>query len=275
MTRAVETRGDRVALAQDAGLGRVSLVSMLAGTLVAYGAFAVLLAVTAAVAKSAGLEADLSANEWRRLGTVGGVVVAAVLFVCYLFGGYVAGRMSRRAGSTHGFLVFVFSLVVAVGVTGLVNLFTDGEVILANLRNVGVPTSAGEWGDVGTVAGIASLAAMLVGSVIGGGLGERWHGRLLARALDPSVGAEAEAQAEAERLQAEAEQRRGESAERQVEAARHHDEAQVRHEQAEERVVRAHSGLAGDASAPPPAPVPRERAGEDGEEQVEGRHRRR
>lgn len=194
----VETRGDRVALAHHAGMGRLSLVSVLAGTLVAYGAFAVLLAVTAAVAESIGLDTDLTTNEWRDLGAAGGAVVAAVLLVCYLFGGYVAGRMARRAGATNGVAVFVLGLLVAVGVTGLVNVFTDGDDILRNLRNVGVPTSGEEWRDIGTVAGIGSLLAMLVGAAVGGVLGERWHAKLLARAADPSLGPEAEARAEAD-----------------------------------------------------------------------------
>lgn len=195
---AVETRGDRAVLAQHAGLGRISLASVLAGTLVAYGAFAVLLAITAAVAESVGLDTDLSTNEWRRLGITGGAVVAGVLLVCYLFGGYVAGRMARRAGATNGLMVFVLGVVVAAGVAGLVNVFTDGDEILRNLRNVGVPTSGDEWRDLGTVAGIGSLLAMLVGSVLGGSLGERWHTKLLVLAADPSVGPEAEARAAAE-----------------------------------------------------------------------------
>lgn len=189
----VENRADRASLARDAGLGQVSLVSVLAGTLVAYGAFAVLLAITAAVAESVGVDTDLTANEWDRLGTVGGAIVAGVLLLCYLLGGYVAGRMARRAGATNGFLVFVLGVLVAVGVTALVNVFTDGDDILANLRNVGVPTSSDEWGDIGTVAGIGSLLAMLVGAVLGGSLGERWHGKLVTRALDTGIGPAAEA----------------------------------------------------------------------------------
>src|SRR5687768_5200183 len=102
-TDSVESRHDRAVLAQDAGLGKVSFVSVLAGTLVAYGAFAVLLAIAAAVAKAVGVGADFSDNEWRRLGAAGGAIVAVVLFVAYWFGGYVSGRMSRRAGMTNGF----------------------------------------------------------------------------------------------------------------------------------------------------------------------------
>ena len=196
--QAVETRGDRVVLAQHAGMGRISLASVLAGTLVAYGAFAVLLAITAAVAESVGFDTDLSTNEWRDLGAAGGAVVAVVLLACYLFGGYVAGRMARRAGASNGLMVFVLGVLVALGVAGLVNVFTDGDEILRNLRNVGVPTSGDEWRDLGTVAGIGSLLAMLVGSVLGGTLGERWHTKLLARAADPNVGPEAEARAAAE-----------------------------------------------------------------------------
>jgi len=188
----VENRADRASMARDAGLGQVSLISVLAGTLVAYGAFAVVLAVTAAVAKAAGVDTDLSGNDWERLGTVGGAVVAGVLLVSYLMGGYVAGRMARRAGSLNGFLVFVLGVLVAVVVTAIVNVFTDGEDILENLRNVGVPTSSDEWGDIGTVAGLGSVLAMIVGSVLGGILGERWHGKLVTRALDPDVGPEAQ-----------------------------------------------------------------------------------
>lgn len=195
---AVETRGDRVVLAQHAGMGRISLASVLAGTLVAYGAFAVLVAITAAVAESVGFHTNLSTSEWRGLGAVGGAVVAVVLLACYLFGGYVAGRMARRAGATNGLMVFVLGVLVALGVAGLVNVFTDGDEILRNLRNVGVPTSGDEWRDLGTVAGIGSLLAMLVGSVAGGAMGERWHTKLLARAADPNVGPEAEARAAAE-----------------------------------------------------------------------------
>ena len=187
----VENRADRASMARDAGLGQVSLISVLAGTLVAYGAFAVVLAITAAVAKAAGVDTDLSGNDWERLGTAGGAVVAGVLLVSYLVGGYVAGRMARRAGSLNGFLVFVLGVLVAVAVAAIVNVFTDGEDILDNLRNVGVPTSSDEWGDIGTVAGIGSVLAMILGSVLGGILGERWHGKLVTRALDPDVGPEA------------------------------------------------------------------------------------
>ncbi len=193
MPRQVETGGDRVALAKDAGMGKPSLLGVLAGTLVAYGTFAVLVAIAAAVAEAVEIDTDLATNQWRELGIAGGVVVAGLLLICYLFGGYVAGRMARRAGLLNGALVFVVGLLVAVGVTGLVNLFADSDAILQNLRNVGIPTTGEEWEDIGTVAGIGSLVAMLLGSLLGGLLGDRWHGNLVTRAVDPAIGPRADA----------------------------------------------------------------------------------
>jgi hypothetical protein len=188
----VETPRDRIALAEDAGVGPVSIASVFAGTLVAFGAAVLLLALAAAIAGGAGVNVDIQSNNWRNAGVAGGAILAGVLLLSYLFGGYSAGRMARRRGLLHGLLVFVTSLV-AVGVATVVaRLLTDADAdtILRNLRSVGVPTTGSEWRDVVTVAGIGSLAAMLVGSVIGGRVGERWHTRLMRRALDPDVGRE-------------------------------------------------------------------------------------
>ena len=189
---AAETGSDRVALANDAGMGRVSLLGAVAGTLVAYGAFVVLFAIASAIATAISDDVDLPNLNWEQLGIVSSLIVAAVLLVSYFFGGYVAGRMARRGGAVNGLLVFVLSLLVIVLLTLLINAVVDNEAaIVANLRNAGIPTSWEEWGDAATIAGLASLAAMLVGAVLGGIVGERWHGKLARRAMDPSVGAQA------------------------------------------------------------------------------------
>lgn len=186
----VETPRDRIALAQDAGVGAVSIASVFAGTLVAFGAAILLLALAAAVAGGAGV--DIQNNDWRDAGVAGGAILAGVVLVSYAFAGYAAGRMARRRGVLHGVLVFVTSLVAISVATVIARLLTDADAdtILRNLRSVGVPTTGSEWRDVATVAGIGSLVAMLVGSLIGGVWGERWHSRLIARALDPEVGTE-------------------------------------------------------------------------------------
>jgi hypothetical protein len=189
-TDIVETRQDRRLLAADAGLGRVSLLSVLAGVMTAYGTFVLVLAVTAGVLRLLGVDTHYSASDWKDIGFGGGLVAAAVLFVSYLFGGYVAGRMARRAGVTNGLLVFVLGVLFLLGAAALANAATDSGEILRNLRSLGIPTAASEWTTAGLIVGIASLAAMLVGSLAGGALGERWHGKLLTRAVDPGFGPE-------------------------------------------------------------------------------------
>jgi hypothetical protein len=183
-----ESPRDRAALAREAGLGRLSLPSVLAGVLVAYGAFAVLAALVGAVAAAIGLNTDLAGNDWATLGVGSAIAAAIVLLLAYLFGGYVAGRMARRAGLLNGLAVFVLAVVLVAAVAAIAASQADTDAVQANLRSLGIPTTGTEWGKVGTVAGIGSLAAMLVGALLGGVLGERWHTKLTRRAVSGKHG---------------------------------------------------------------------------------------
>jgi hypothetical protein len=184
----IETPSDRAALTRQAGIGKLSLISVLAGVLVAYGAFAVLVALAGAAAAAIGLDTDLSANNWAELGVSSAIVAAVVLLLAYLFGGYVAGRMARRAGLLHGLAVFILALIIVALAAAVTATQADTSAIRSNLRSLGIPTTSAEWGDVGTWAGIGSLVAMLVGAVLGGMLGERWHTKLARRAASPDFG---------------------------------------------------------------------------------------
>jgi hypothetical protein len=173
-----ESPRDRKRLARQAGLGRVSFISALAGVLVAYGAFAVLAALVGAVAVAIGLDAELASNDWATFGMGSAATVTVVAFVAYWFGGYVAGRMARRAGLVNGLAVFALALVLVVVVGAIAASQADTEAIQANLRSLGLPTTGAEWTGVGTVAGIGTLVGMLLGAGIGGVVGERWHSEL-------------------------------------------------------------------------------------------------
>src|SRR4051794_41936414 len=89
-------------------MGKISGVSVLSGTLVAYGAFLVVLAIAGGIAAALGTSTDLGSRDFHSLGIGGGIAVAVVLLVSYLFGGYVAGRMGPPAGAVNGPLLFVF-----------------------------------------------------------------------------------------------------------------------------------------------------------------------
>jgi hypothetical protein len=173
-----ESPRDRKRLARQAGLGRLSFISVLAGVLVAYGAFALLAALVGVVAVAIGLDTELASNDWAAFGRGSAVTVMVLAFVAYLFGGYVAGRMARRAGLVNGLAVFALAVLLVVGVGAIAASQADTEAIQANLRGLGVPITATEWARIGTVAGIGTLVGMLVGAGIGGVVGERWHSEL-------------------------------------------------------------------------------------------------
>jgi hypothetical protein len=195
MRTVLENRADRLTLVEDAGWGRISATSVAAGILVGYGAFAILAGLVAALLGAFDVNVDLTGADLRRTGTVGGVVLGIVLFLSWYFGAYTAGRMARRAGVTHGIVVFFLGVLVAVAVAAAVQALGGTDDVVAGLERLGVPTTADQWSDIGTVAGIASLVGMLAGCLLGGAAGERWHAKLVTRAQDPTVGPEAQAQA--------------------------------------------------------------------------------
>ncbi len=201
-TKAVETGRDRKRFARAAGMGQVSLISVLAGTLVAFASFALLLAIVAGVLSAIGIDTeDLTSNDYRELGIGAAVVAGLVLFLSYFFGGYISGRLARRAGALNGGLVLVVALLIGAVVALVVGTQGDTEAVASDLRVIGVPTSGDDYASVATIAGIVALVAMLAGSVLGGLTGERWHGKLTSRAFSPEVGPEAAARQEIEAQQ--------------------------------------------------------------------------
>jgi hypothetical protein len=210
--RTIERARDRKALVAAAGLPTTSWISVLAGTLTAIGAVALLLAALAGIGELFDFStSDLDGSNWNDIGLAGAIAFAVVTLAGYLFGGYVAGRMARRAGVRHGVLVFALGLLLTLGAAGIASAISDRDAAADRLRDQGVPTDADDWSGVGVVAGLATLGAMLAGSVLGATRGERWHGRLVTRAADPSVRSrdeqraeQAEAKAAAERESVEA-----------------------------------------------------------------------
>ena len=55
--------------------------------------------------------------------------MAVVLLVTYLCGGYVAGRMARRAGLLNGLAVFLLAVVLVALVAAVAASQTDAEAI--------------------------------------------------------------------------------------------------------------------------------------------------
>lgn len=188
----------------DAGWNTTSGLSILAGTLVAFGAVTLAAAAAGAAGSALGLDTDgISTSEWRQAGMAGAAAAAIVLFTAFFFGGYTAGRMSRRAGARHGGLVFVLAAVV-IAVIAVIGWALSGDVdVAAELGGQGIPTDRDTWGDIGVGAAVAGLIAMLAGAMAGGIRGDRWHGRLADAVVEHREAERAE-QAAAARRRAEA-----------------------------------------------------------------------
>ena len=201
-TTAVEKSKTRSNLAQLAGMGPFSILSTMAGVLVGYAMFALLMAGAAAVLERRDSNIDLT-GQWDTFGTRGALFLGGLLFVSYLLGGYVAGRMAWRRGWLHGLAVFVGSLVVVGGVALVVRSVAkpdDVERISDALRSFGIPTTRDEWNHVGSIVGLASLGGMGLGSLFGGMLGARWCSKVSRRALAAEIDLRERMEATDERL---------------------------------------------------------------------------
>lgn len=188
-TTAVEKAKTRSDLAQLAGRGPFSVIAMLAGVMVGFGTIALLLGGTAAILRGNGSQLDLSEN-WGDLSPRGGLLLGGLLFVSYLFAGYIAGRMAWRRGAAHGLLTVLGSILLVAVAAGLLHTLTepdDVEGITDALKSFGVPTTAEDWGNVGPVVWVASACGMVLGSLLGGLLGERWFTRVSRGALDAEI----------------------------------------------------------------------------------------
>ena len=138
-----------------------------------------LTALVAVVATALGLTGNLTvnqaANDPQSLGVVGGIVLLAVVFVAYYCGGYVAGRMARFHGGRQGLGVWLWAIVIAIALE-LVGLIAGSEFNI--LGRVGLPQVTNPHSGVtlfGIVSALLTLGVSLVGAVLGGLSGMRFH----------------------------------------------------------------------------------------------------
>jgi hypothetical protein len=178
-------------MARDAGLGRISVVSLLGGVAAGLSASVVLIGAAAAATGAVNFDTDLMRQEWRNLDAPDAAIMSVALFIGWLFGGYVAGRMARRAGASHGFYTWALGAILLFGAAAALNEVSRGSALSRGFGALGIPTHLRHWRALPTLAGAAWVLCAFVGACVGGGLGERWHTRLVARAADPTIGPDA------------------------------------------------------------------------------------
>ncbi|HEX2195457.1 MAG TPA: TIGR04086 family membrane protein [Actinomycetota bacterium] len=173
-----ERRGARPIAAR----GGVSAGAVLTGVVVAFGAMFVLTAVIAGVLVGLGLRDELNPGQANEVGIATGVGLVVAQFLAYTWGGYAAGRMSRGAGAANGALVALLGIVIGVAVGAIAAGIGATEDVRTPFNSAQLPAD-GEVLSWGAGLGIAALAAMFLGAVVGGSLGSRWHTKLERRAI--------------------------------------------------------------------------------------------
>jgi hypothetical protein len=163
--------------------GGVKVGSAFFGWLAAMGLAVLLTSLVAAGGTALGLaDADTAENLDASEGSIalaGAAAVLVILFVAYLGGGYVAGRMARLDGARQGFAVWVWAVVVAAVLAVVAVVAGDEYDVQAQLNNFPrIPVGEGDLTTTGIVAAVAAAVVSLVGAVLGGVLGMRYHRRM-------------------------------------------------------------------------------------------------
>ncbi|GAA5141537.1 hypothetical protein GCM10023340_03420 [Nocardioides marinquilinus] len=164
--------------------GGVKVGSAFFGWLTATGMSILLAAVLVAAGTAIGLASvddvesatDTAAGNAGTIGLVGAIVLLVVIFVSYLCGGYVAGRMARFNGLLQGLAVWIWAVAIAV-VVAIVGAIAGSKYdVLANLNSFPrLPVNEGDLGLAGVIALAAVAVAALAGALLGGLAGMRFH----------------------------------------------------------------------------------------------------
>jgi hypothetical protein len=162
------------------------------GWLSANGLAVLLIALISAGGLAIGLtegidDVDDAADQADTIGIAGGIVLLVVLFLAYLAGGYVAGRMARFDGARQGIAVWIIGLLVvlALAVAGLV--FGSEYNVLERLDLPRIPIDEGTATTGGIIALVAVLLVTLLGAILGGKLGDRFHRKVDRAGFDATV----------------------------------------------------------------------------------------
>lgn len=186
---------ETVTAREEERFGGIKIGSAFFGLLTATG-MAVLLAALVTAAGTAGLLSgtDLMAAAGQTssptVGMAGMIVLLVILFLSFFSGGYVAGRMARFNGVGQGLMVWLWAVIVAA-VVALLGIFGGGRFnFLATLNGfLRIPVNEGQASSTsGIIAAIVVAAVALMGAVLGGTAGMRYHRKVDRVGFTPTEG---------------------------------------------------------------------------------------
>ena len=167
--------------------GGVKFGSAFFGWLTATGTALILTAIVASTGTVIGLGNDVSAGDVAdaatsnadTIGIISAIVLAVILLIAYYCGGYVAGRMARFNGVKQGVAVWLWAIILAV-VLAVVGLIAGAQFdVLAQLDSFPrIPLNEGALTAGSIITVLVALAVSLVGAILGGLAGMRFHRRV-------------------------------------------------------------------------------------------------
>lgn len=164
--------------------GGVKIGSAFFGWLTATGTAVLLTALVAALGAVVGLgavgDATTAANEATQnaetVGLWGAISLIIIMLISYYCGGYVAGRMARFDGAKQGVAVWLWAIVIAIVVAILAGIAGSQFNILGNLNGFPrIPINEGDLATGSIVTAVLVALAALVGAILGGVAGMRFH----------------------------------------------------------------------------------------------------
>lgn len=165
--------------------GGIKIGSAFFGWLTATGMAVVLTALLAAAGTAIGLATDTSLDDvaaeagelsTETIGIVGGIALLVILLIAYYCGGYVAGRMARFNGLRQGVGVWLWAVLMAVAVAIIAAIAGDEYDVLARLNAFPrIALTEGDLTNGGLIALVAVALTALIGAILGGLAGMRYH----------------------------------------------------------------------------------------------------
>ena len=181
-----EARRDPAVRAARDRFGGLDWPATLVGTLTAIALLILLGGLIGAAIGVIGYQTGLkdATDDLSVASLIGGLLT---LFIAFLTGGWAAGRMARYDGARNGLMTAVWAIVLAAALSALAAIFGAEYDVF---RNVQLPQFFSR--DALTIGAIVSAmlaaAVMLVGGLLGGKWGERYHRRADATILGTREG---------------------------------------------------------------------------------------
>ncbi|MCX7522456.1 hypothetical protein OSC27_09215 [Microbacterium sp. STN6] len=173
---------------EEARFGGVKVGSAFFGWLAAMGIAVLLAALVAATGVAVALgtnngnsdKAGQAASDNAASVGIGGCIALIVIaLIAYYCGGYVAGRMARFNGIRQGFTVWLWAVAVAI-IVAIIGAIGGAQYNILGSVNAfpRIPIDEGTLTTLGVITAVLVAIASLVGAIVGGLAGMRYHRRV-------------------------------------------------------------------------------------------------